>query len=47
MVQFNQVIMDKKVLVSNYKALIDTGTSLIVLPTHHFTQLLSRLRDHY
>lgn len=29
--------MDNKELISNNKALIDTGSSLIVLPTHHFS----------
>ncbi|CAD8209645.1 unnamed protein product [Paramecium pentaurelia] len=46
-VKLNNIQMNNKVLINDVSALIDTGTSLIVIPTHQFTQLLSNLRDQY
>ncbi|CAK67179.1 unnamed protein product (macronuclear) [Paramecium tetraurelia] len=46
-VKLNNVQLNKKVLIKDVSALIDTGTSLIVVPTHQFTSILSILRDDY
>ncbi|CAD8212027.1 unnamed protein product [Paramecium pentaurelia] len=46
-IKLNNIQMNKKVLINDVSALIDTGTSLIVVPTHQFTSLLSILRDDY
>ncbi|CAD8126413.1 unnamed protein product [Paramecium sonneborni] len=46
-VKLKNISMNNKVLINDVSALIDTGTSLIVIPTRQFSSLLTSLRDQY
>ena len=47
-VNVQKIILDNSPpIVTGISALIDTGTSLLVFPTHEFSELLGRLRDQY